>query len=927
MSFLRCYFNLGAEYSGEQMVCCPYPHQHGDGTTYYDTNPSLAINLDKGVFKCHSCGQAGSEAQLCRDMWHVTESRARNICRALRQYSDTDWHSTPEDSDDTPVIQNYIDKLGISRDVLEQLGVQIHDTGTDEPRWIFPVVYNNYILDLRDYQHGRTPKVLSCANAPTGAIIPHDVFVASDINRWVVLCAGEKDMLVTRSHGFNAITFTGGEMCQNIIKADDFKDRKIAICYDNDQAGRHGAGAIAKVLLRAGAKTVRIVDKFHHDFPKLDTKEDLTDWFTVYGGTSERLKQYIIDTPDVESDVVETESAKMCTIEEAIDPSLHGQLVTVRAQVTTTGDVPQTVPAIAKVKTYVKARDDFETYDWDVSEHYDILPRLINVPPNVLSSTIISDLQIPAKGATVVTEYWYTDPETNVKKKKVLPRINTYAVTIGQFEGAQRKELPCYSLNTCPEQGQTYDFTIFMTTTLQGAVCGVILDAKDCRAINNEISDEQLASLTRLQHVEGTAEEKLMHRLKAVQGLLAYEANLNLIATIDLTLNSVCEIQTCQGPKRGYLDTLVIGESRIGKSDTANKLLDAYGMGTFVSVAGSQSTEAGLIGGTDKDKHTGAMVTKAGTLPRNCDKAIIIEELSKAPDNLIRDLTDIRSSGKVRISRVTGDIVFPCKLRMCALSNAKPDFRTGITRPLDQYEHGIKVATDLIGTAEDIARYDVITLVGDSKTNRAWTAPEPIDAKDLQHALAWVWSRTPEQIKITDMASNMATVCGDKLNEEFPMHIKLFGTEAQFKLLRFAAAIAAYTISASDDFTEIIVTEEHVRCADKFLRSVYDNRLFKLRDYVDINKRMTVPDAPATDTAQKWMAKYGVAFAYLYTHRRVTRNELTAIMGVEVAEQGPFLREMYAHYLLHEVSGGSIDTTPKFIATYENLRDMEVPRC
>ena len=105
-----------------------------------------------------------------------------------------------------------------------------------------PVFKNGALINVARYNINKIPdrvKVEYNKNANTGDIIPFDIW-KNDF-RDTIICEGEKDMLIARSQGFNAITLTGG--AQVTIQKDYlnyFKNRKVFICYDNDTAGKQG---------------------------------------------------------------------------------------------------------------------------------------------------------------------------------------------------------------------------------------------------------------------------------------------------------------------------------------------------------------------------------------------------------------------------------------------------------------------------------------------------------------------------------------------------------------------------------------------------------------------------------------------------------------------------------------------------------------
>ncbi len=50
-----------------------------------------------------------------------------------------------------------------------------------------------------------------------------------------------------------------------------------------------------------------------------------------------------------------------------------------------------------------------------------------------------------------------------------------------------------------------------------------------------------------------------------------------------------------------------------------------------------------------------------------------MEEFSGARPDFIKTMTDIRSSNELRLSRVSGELIVPCKLRMITISNPRND--------------------------------------------------------------------------------------------------------------------------------------------------------------------------------------------------------------------------------------------------------------
>ena len=151
--------------------------------------------------------------------------------------------------------------------------------------------------------------------------------------------------------------------------------------------------------------------------------------------------------------------------------------------------------------------------------------------------------------------------------------------------------------------------------------------------------------------------------IEKVKGIVNADYNPTLLKTIDLWYNTPLYFKVGNStPLRATLDTILVAESRVGKSTTAAALKKLYGLGATVSFAGASATEAGLIGGSKLVN--GNYQTKAGIIPQMHKNAIIFEELGKANSDIIKTLTDVRSSGSVRITRVSGFFELPAVVRM-----------------------------------------------------------------------------------------------------------------------------------------------------------------------------------------------------------------------------------------------------------------------
>lgn len=920
--FFETYFNLWdeAQYEKEIAVCCPIPHTKSDGSKYYEHNASCHINLEKRLWNCKSCGAGGNEVQMVQQVLNCSVPRATKFLSMLKRgigrediKEQLNGYELTEDNFKSAC------NLGMfNRDVLADLDVMIEQVN-NHYEFHIPAYYKGRLIDIRTYRPGIQPKVLSVEGAPAGFIIPFDQWQESDPNRWTLLMAGEKDMICARSLGFNAITLTGGEVTSP-ISAKWFEGRRVAIVYDNDDPGRMGARKIAK-LIAPYATRVRVIEKFHEDFEGTDTKEDFTDWVLNYEGTYDRMVQYIQETEDfVMEEAEQDDECALVTLTEAIDPKYHGSMLRSTVQVLTTSDTPFEIPSVARVKKLTSDKGKLEkgaTVTWSLEDDPTALFKLVGGSVDQVDATIRRCLYLGAEKGTCV----------DIQEREVV-----YICQVSDMNASYEdmSELTAFCVGVKPVQGKRYTLRYLRTTDTNRGCVAMIVDKMEDAVddISTFVVDETTKeSLVYAQHVEGNVAERISHRAQAVRGVLGYECNEDLITAIDMTFNTVKEFDYgINKDVKGYMDTLVIGESRVGKSDTSKRLRDVYKVGAFVSLAGSAATIAGVVGGSVKDA-LGRQSTRAGAIPRNHGGIIIFEELAKARDDMVRSLTDVRSSGLARITRVSGSIEMPASLRMLTLSNCRA-LPNGETRPIAEYSSGIEITKDLIGTAEDIARYDMVFVLGDTgeTSDPLYDPPEPYPEHVMRDLVRWTWSRTAEQIKFISNSDRIIRDLANDLNNTYPLHIKLFGTECWKKLARLSIAAACYTVSTDDTYENVLVTPEHVQWAYNFLKKIYDNDTFKLSAVVALHKAQSEVDPADTAKLQDFFIKYKQALTKLYTQSKMDKKTFKELANIDDRDFAPLVRTLIARDFVNS-DREMMYVTMKFKETFKLLNtNTEVPR-
>ena len=634
-----------------------------------------------------------------------------------------------------------------------------------------------------------------------------------------------------------------------------------------------------------------------HEVCKED-KEDITDFFNKYGKTREDLIQYMSNTPYfTEEDSIKNSPIPLITLQEATQPANLNRLVRSNIQVAAVSEVQFALPCVItgeKMKTTGDAKETMvagEVRDWELNDNnlVDILHLIDN---NFKSKDIRNNakelLHIPKTEKYVSIKYSEKAIVYKAYVTEMLESMNTDTMpmeytcySIGHRLESGKKYMVTYKLVPHPYKGQQLIMLITDVVTANDSVSNFV------------ITDKVKNDLAVIQNIPGTLTEKVDTLVQKVKGLLGYDGNDTLITAMDLAYHTVLGFNFGSFKNvRGYLDTLIVGESRVGKSSTAEALRTTYQLGTFTSLAGNSATVPGLIGGSNKTSG-GAFQTKAGLIPQNHKGLIIFEEFGKCNTNIVRELTDVRSSNEVRITRVSGTLTLPAMVRMISLSNVKTT--SGEIKSIASYPNGISIVTELVSTAEDIARYDVIAILSDKgskEINPMWRPEEPFADEIYQTRIRWVWSRKPEQVILSDEVCNYIIGAANDLNSKYDCHIKIFGTEAWKKVARLAIAVAAYTVSTDETYNNIIVKTEHVDWAVRFYVSLYDNPTFRLKEYVESERRYSVIDDDGVQLLTNLYIKAPALLLMLEQEARPSRNTLMAAVGLDTKDYNILMNQL-----------------------------------
>lgn len=814
----------------------------GDETTarcpfHEDVNPSLSINFLTGLWKCWGCEARGNSIQ-----W-VMQRRDINFKDALKAIADEQgltlptgmepineglidkWHHTLLDSA-VPIYkwltsEGDEDGRGLTKEILQQ-----YKLGYDGGRITIPI-YDELgcLVNVRKYKRrakGKDKMISFKRGYGTARLYPLQTLEKDEI----VLVEGEMDMLTSKCVGLNAMTVTSGAGVWKFEWNRLFTGKTVYICYDVDDKGRDGAYRVALSLYKS-AKAVYIVN-----LPlKSPAGADITNYFVNDGYTLDDFEQLMKATelfevhekPAAERD----EKVYQIHLSQASHKNYYYKQVEIDAMVCGKDLAPFFVPRrivfncqmIHRSLCTICGLGEASGRDHEVViDHHDV---------QLLSMLRATDKQVKGIlkniGKVLCPQHQMEIKEVmNVEEVRIIPELNysseetEYVLRQSFYVGHGLHANTGYIFKgVCvPEPNSQYAVTIMNTAQPSRDDISTFDDegARDLLKIFQPAKQDYQGIIDKLEDVHTNLERCITN---------IYDRH-ELIMALDLVYHSVLSfIFNGVRLRRGWVEGLVLGDTRCGKTETARRYIDYTRLGELIT--GENTSFAGLVGGLQQFNKRWSITW--GKIPLNDRRLVIIDEASALSEDDIAGLSGIRSDGVAEITKIQTEKTH-ARTRKLWMSNPRS------TRPLSTYNSGVEAVSELIGRPEDIARFDFAIAVASGEVdmaiiNRLVGDLDEADyklrysSKAAQALILWAWSRQPDQVVFTDEATRaileQATDMGNTYSSRIPL---VEAAEQRVKLARLSVAIAARTYSTQDGII-LIVTLDHVLVVCSWLSKQY----------------------------------------------------------------------------------------------------------
>lgn len=853
-------------------VVCPF---------HEDRSPSLALNLRGGGAKCHasSCGvslgnivhfeaklKKVSEARASRELYFEFVRKKLDLSKLLQLKSNIRKFGAS--------TRLFIQDTGLSLNTIE-----IFDIGFDEPtkRFTFPIFSpEGDLLNIRFYKtpsmRGKDTKVKIYNLDGYGG---KDLFPWKDATNYrtdlpLFWMASEREVMLARQGGLQAACSTTGEGSWDESWNEWISKFDVVLALDVDKGGQDATKKLEKMFanLAKSVKSIRL---------NLKNKEnkDFADWVIKEGNKPADLLKLAPKNRDMKVEVDDKEVSVKPTLtpselrdlhEISSNPSLLGRTITVRGLVSTKANRTYLLPYKFKIKA--KGRAPFELK----------LP----VGRELAHFAGSSDQTIRDTLASIIGN--------QVQSFEVLKSVNAAEVEVIPIAVADRDfpyiVQPCLVIGESLNSNTPYEFKIIPISTIKSQCSiGLIIEAKEV-ASTIDLFDLK-ANLQILQkfkpvsdvwsHAIGLAKDLSVNHTKIYQ-----RDDWHLIALLTWLSPLQFRFEGDSEMQRGWMNTLIVGDTQTGKSQVAKKMIEVLKAGAFASA--ENCTYVGMVGGAIKMSN-GQFGLRWGRIPLGDRRLVVLEELTGLSTEDIANMSDVRSSGVAQLDKggISGQT--NARTRLLCLSN--PRSRS----PLSQFLFGVTAIQGVVGQPEDLARFDLVgTLVDKEVSNAVINGDTPeldtnFEGNDYATLCRFAWSLKGEQVVITQQAADKCKELTLKLSKKYHPSVPIFkGGSGRFRLARIANAFAVLCFSYRKD--TLIVKPTHVEAAAKLLQMCYDKPSLAYdvwsRQLFDKERIVLEDELRKAIQMHIPVSKFNRVAKSLIHALRFNRDELCAYAGVSI---------------------------------------------
>lgn len=854
-----------------------------------EKTPSFTVNEDTQEWFCHGCNQGGSAVEFLMLYYDITSETAQYVAEYYSQHKKLPFPTEEEVEEQhrelmsRPSEIEHLEEFGITEETLVKYKI-----GFENNRITIPIRNKNgailnerkYLPEHRRVKGSKSPKCINIKGLGGLRYFPYENLTKGDT---IYIVEGEKDCLAAISQGYNTVTGTGGS---NIPTREIamFKDKKVYLMLDNDSVGSASTVKYVKLLRDIAAElyTVKLPRKDyaatykamgHIDLAEYTQSVDSQERLLTKVSTSEELDVKLEDMSLIQSEFVSNLSSwfrlKGMSVVGA-DPKIY----TVPKKLCVTCDNMK----CARQCPVLTSQNGIE----------------LDVDPRQLLRFVESG---DAAQDSYVREYYnckYAKAEpiefTNAQKFMFQETASfveglddsTFESRYGVFAYNGYRLTPTlkYTMEACrvtdPRSQQSFY---------------VVRKAEQERDSVRPEDDSYLGYFKKIAEESGSFKELLNKHYELWKPLVGIEGRLDLFGTILLTYLSATEIRWKGGTIKGWLDCLVIGDTRTGKSQMLQRFVKQLKLGSYIN--GENSRKTGVVGGVQR--FGDSWVVSWGAIPMNDRGMLVIDEASGLSIEDFKELSSTRSSGAVTINKIVKSEA-RARTRLLWLSNPRSGRNLS-----DFYWKGFDAFREFIPVAEDQARFDLVVTAAreDVQYLEGIDQPQPEADKILEYyrsLVNFVWEMRADDIIIPAKVIEHIDRRSRELGEKYGGGPLVVEVAVHEKIIRLAVAIAA--LCGDINLTDLTLSTKHVDYAVEFLVDTLEKKSFGYAEFIQESKK-ALRDMENSIAYIRGVFAVHPALSVLLSSNSFRGNQMSEVLGLDKGEHAKLLSELLQRGLIH----------------------------
>jgi uncharacterized membrane protein len=688
------------------------PREDGEWDMYCplheDRDRSAQLNIHKGVWHCFAGCEGGSVPALIRKKseWVPPGRATRNgHGRAVRRSGTQPKEEiTPAKvegwaaalMDNEPVLDDFVTTRGIWTTTLRDHKIGWDSKSRGGGAFTIPVADEaGKYVNIRRYQI-RPPAGRRKMWGVEGMNQPRLYPLSSlDGDGPIIICGGEWDALITTQFGFPTVTRTASESTWKDEWSKLFKGRVVYVCHDMDKEGQKANLKVARSVAPY-AEEVYVV-RLPYPLAEKGGK-DLTDYWLDHEGDPDEFRRLLEEArpfDSAEPDDPEDVGPEDVSVLDTFDAGRVGKpvraTVTIKAKKDPGYSIPRKVhytctqDAGEKCETcsLFKAEGDAEKVvpggDPTVLELVDATKGQVSVALRRFARIKECDrLRIDVVEHQSVEVLFARPSVDHMNGANAEDYKNLRLVSVGRHDTMPNNTVQVVGALYPEPRSQLNTFLAWDVARMETSLDRFELDRETAQALRCFRPSEGQRPLKKVREIA----DDLADHVTRIYG------RPELHALIDLVYHSILSFDF--GGKRihrGWLDALVVGDTRTGKSEAAIRLARHYHAGEVVSC--ESATLAGIVGGLQQFGVAKEWAITWGSIPLNDRRLVVLDEASGLDSEKIGEMSSVRSSGIAELTKIQQERTY-ARTRLLWLGNPR-------NAQMQDYTYGVQAIRPLIG--------------------------------------------------------------------------------------------------------------------------------------------------------------------------------------------------------------------------------------